>query len=158
VRQLLPEHRFFIAMAVGVTGITIFAGSPFWYLSFMLLLLFFGILVLTRTWLDRGFYLACTGEPLVIACGIMNIWVGLFVVCMLAGIECGVLGLLVSRDDIRLYGVFCGISFLIAVLIQVSNHVLVPLLIIGVVTAAILAVQSIRMYQFRKQYSGGALT
>jgi len=154
MNYLLPEYPFFIALAAGVTVITLLSGSPAGYLNFLLLLLLSGILVITRTWHDRGFYLACSGEPLVIACGIMNLWAGLFAVCMLAGIVCGALGLVESRKDLIPFTLFCGSSFLVALLIQVSNHVLLPLLILGSMTAIILAIQSVRTYQFRKHYTG----
>lgn len=154
MNYLLPEYPFFIALAAGVTGITLLSGSPVGYLNFMLLLLLFGILVITRTWHDRGFYLVCSGEPLVVACSIMNLWAGLFTVCMLAGIVGGALGLLKSRQNLRPFALFCGSSFLVALLIQVSNHVLLPLLILGSMTAIILAIQSVRTYQFRKHYTG----
>jgi hypothetical protein len=152
--DLLPEYQFFIALAAGAAGITILAGSPSGYINFLLLLLIFGILVITRTWPDRGFYLVCSGEPLVVACGIMNLWAGLFVVCMLAGIVYSALGFLASREDIKYFVLFCGGAFFVALLIQVSNHVLLPLLILGSITAIILAVQSVRTYQFRKHYAG----
>ena len=149
-----PEYPFFIALAIGVTGISLLLGSPAWYLNIALLLLVCGILVITRTWHDRGFFLVCGGEPLVVACGIMNLWVGLFSACMLAGIVYGALGLLESRKDILSFALFCGGAFFVALLIQVSNHVPLVLLIIGGVTAIILAIQSVRTYQFRKQYTG----
>jgi hypothetical protein len=154
MRPLLPEHQFFIVLAAGVIAITVITGSAIWYLNLMLLALVCGILVFTFTSHDRGFYLACAGEPLVIVCGIQNIWAGWFVACMLAGIVCGALGVLASRSDLRPFAFFCGGSFLIALFIQVSNHVLVPFLILCIVTAAILAIQSVRTYRFRKHYSG----
>jgi hypothetical protein len=154
MRLPLLEHRFLIALAAGVVAITVITGSPVWFLNLMLLSLLCGVLVLTMTWPDRGFYLTCTGVLLVVSCGLQNIWGGLFVACMLAGIVCSSLGLLESRQDLRVYGFFCGGSFLIALLIEVSNHVLVPLLILGIIAAAIFAIQSIRIYQFRKHYSG----
>jgi len=154
MNYLLPEYLFFIALAAGVTGITLLSGSPAGYLNFMLLLLLSGILAITRTWHDRGFYLVCSGEPLVVACSIMNLWAGLFTVCMLAGIIGGALGLLESRQDLGHFAFFCGSSALIALLIQVSNHVLLPLLILGSSAAFILAIQSVRTYQFQKHYTG----
>lgn len=149
-----PEYQFFIALATGVVVISILLGSPVWYLNVTLLLLFLGVLAITRTWRDRGFFLVCGGEPLVVACGIMNLWAGLFSVCMLAGIVCGALGLIESRRDLMPFAFFCGGSFGIALLIQVSNHVLLSLLVIGAITAIVLAIQSVREYQFRKQYTG----
>jgi len=141
-------------MAAVVIAITIVTRSTVWYLNLILLTLLCAILILTLTWQDRGFYLACTGEPLVVLCSIQNLWAGLFVVCMLAGMVCGALGLLESRQDLRSFAFFCGSTVLITLLILVSNHVLVPILVLGIVTAAIIAIQSVRTYQFKKHYSG----
>jgi len=154
MNDLPPDYKLFIVLAAGITGITIVLAPPTWYLNFMLLILSGGILVITHTWHDRGFYLVCGSEPLVVTCSIMNLWAGLFTVCMLAGILCVSLGLLKSRQDIRLFGLFCASSFLISLLIQVSNHVLLPLLVLSSSTAIILAIQSVRTYQFRKHYTG----
>ncbi len=154
MNNLQPEYLFFIALAAGAAVITVLWASPIWYVNVMLLLLFSGILIITRTWRDRGFYLICGGVPLVIACGIMDLFAGLFAVCMLAGIVCGALGLLKTRRDLVPFALFCGSSFLIALLIQVSNHVLLPLLILGSMTAIILAIQSVRTYQFQKHCTG----
>jgi hypothetical protein len=152
--SLLPEYRFFSALAAGVIITTVFLASPVWYLNLVLVLLVFGSLILTRTWRDRGFYLVCSGVPLEVASSLMNPWAGLFTICMLAGIVCSTLGLLESRQDLIRLGFFWGCSFLIALLIQISNHVLFPLIILGGITALFLAVQSVRMYQFRKHYTG----
>ncbi|WP_321507928.1 hypothetical protein [uncultured Methanoregula sp.] len=152
--RILPEYQWFIVMVAGVACITLLLGSPIWYLNGLLVLLYLGVLLLTRTRRDRGFYLVCAGEPLVIACGIQNLWAGVFIICTLAGIICSVLGLFESRNDKQQFGLFLVISFLIALLIQLSNHVLLPLIILGVVAAAIILIQSIRMYQFRKHYTG----
>jgi len=149
------EYWFLIALAVMINMMIIVWPSPVGYLNVLLLLLLAGTLVITRTWKDRGFYLVCGGEPLVVASGLQNIWAGFFAACMLAGIVCGALGLLGSRRDLGLYGIFCGSAFLIALVIALANHVLLPLLILGCMTAIVLAIQSVRTYQFRKHYTGG---
>jgi hypothetical protein len=150
----LPEYVFFIALAVVVSASALISGSLAGYINVILLLLFSGILIITRTWKDRGFYLVCGAEPLVIACTVTNLWAGLFSLCMVAGIICRAFGLLESRPDLRPFLFFCGSSFLIALLIRVSNHVLVPLIIFGGITGVILAIRSVRTYQFRKEYTG----
>lgn len=154
MKNLPAEYQFLIALVAGVIGITIFLASPVWYLNILLLLLVSGVLIITRSWQDRGFYLVCSGEPIVIACCIMNIWAGLFSVCMLAGIVCGAFGLLESRQDLKYFALFCGGSFIVTLIIEISNHVLPALLIIGCLTTIILLIQSVRNYQFRKQYTG----
>jgi len=154
MNSLPREYQIFAGLAAGVAGITILIGSPASYINFILLLLFFITLVLTRSWHDRGFYLVCCGEILVIACGILNLWAGLFVVCMLVGIVCEVQQLLESRQDLSTFALFCGVSLGITLLVQLSNHVLLPLIILGGVTALILIIQSIRSYQFRKHVTG----
>lgn len=151
---LKPEYPFYLALVLGVIISTFISGSPTGYLNVLLLILLSGIMVITRTWHDRGFYLAAAGEPLVIVCSIMNLWAGLFTVCMLAGIVCSSLDLIKSQKDLIPVSFFCGSSFLIALLIQVSNHVMVPFLVLSGITAILIAVQSVRMHQFRKHYSG----
>ncbi len=154
MKLLLPEYAFFIALAAGIAGITFYLALPEWYLNIILLIIFFFILAISRSWQDRGFYLACSGEVLVVACSITNIWAGLYAVCMLAGILCGALGILKNRQDLKILAFFCGSSFMIAILAQLSNHVLSPLLVLGSIIIIILAFQSVRTYQFRKYYSG----
>ena len=150
----LPEFRFLIAFAIGVIVPALVIQSPAGYAAIILLLIFILLLFSTRTWHDRGFYLVCCGEPVVIACSMMNIWAGLFASCMLAGIVCGALGLVGSGTDFIPFAGFCISSLVIAMIIHFSNHVLLPLTLIIAITAIILAIQSVRIYQFRKQYSG----
>ncbi|PKL70585.1 MAG: hypothetical protein CVV30_04330 [Methanomicrobiales archaeon HGW-Methanomicrobiales-1] len=154
MKPLLPEYWFFMALAAGITAITIFQALPEWYLNMILLIIFFFVLMLSRTGQDRGFYLACSGEALVVACSITNIWAGLFALCMLAGIMSGVLGILESRQDFKNLAFFFGSSLIVALLVQVSNHVLSLLLVLGSIIILILAFQSVRTYQFRKYYTG----
>lgn len=154
MKRLQPEYWFFIALAAGIAGNTAYQASPYWYLNIILLIIFFFVLAISRTWHDRGFYLACSGEVLVISCSITNIWAGLFALCMLAGIICGALGILENREDFINLAFFCGSSFIVALLAQVSNHVLSLLLVLGSVIIIILALQSVRTYQFRKNYIG----
>jgi hypothetical protein len=150
----LPEYQFLLALAAGVAVITILAGSPVGYFTFLLLLLFSGIVILTRTFEDRGVYLVCSGAPLVAACGMVNLWAGLFAACMITGIVCRAFGLLESREDLRPFALFCGSAFLVALIIQLSNHVLLPLLVLAVIMIIILSVQSVRWYQFKKFCTG----
>ena len=154
MNRLPREYPFFVVLAVVIAVITILVGSPASYINFILLLLFLITLVLTRSWHDRGFYLVCCGEILVIACSITNLWAGLFAVCMLAGIVCEVQKILESREDLRTFALFCGVSLVITLLVQLSNHVLLPLVILGGMTALILIIQSVRTYQFRKHFTG----
>ena len=86
----------------------------------------------------------------------MNIWAGLFVVCMLTGIIGSVLGLVESKNDLVLFLGFCMSSLFVAVIIHLSNHVLLPLVAIAGIAGIIMAVQSVRIYQFKKTYSGAS--
>jgi hypothetical protein len=89
------------------------------------------------------------------AAGHLNLWAGLFAVWMVAGTICTSTGLLAEPADVRHFLAFCGTSALIAVLIEFSNHVVLPLIILTCGIALILIVQSVRTYQFRKYWSGG---
>ena len=149
------EYLFLGALAAGVIGISIpRIGTPEGYLGIALLLLLCGVLVTTRTWQDRGFYLVCGGVPLVVACSITSLWAGVFSACMLAGIVYGAWGLQQSQRDIISFMLFCGGTGFVALVIILSNHVLPALLALGSITAVILAIQSVRNYQFRKQCTG----
>jgi len=154
MNRILPEYRLFILLALGVFCTTLALGLQVWYLTGTLTAVLLGVLLFTRTWRDRGFYIVCTGVPLAIVCGLQNLWAGLFVLCVLTGIVCTVLGLLASEEDKKQFGIFFCASILITLLIQFSNHVPGPLLVLGIAIGAILLIHSVRMYQFRKQYTG----
>nr|WP_321352375.1 hypothetical protein [uncultured Methanoregula sp.] len=154
MNRILPEYRLFILLALGVFCTTLVLGSQIWYLNGILAAILLLVLLFTRTRPDRGFYIVCSGVPLAIVCGLLNLWAGLFVLCVLAGIVSTVLGLFASEKDKRQFGIFLGAAVLITLLIQFSNHVPGPLLVLGIAIGAILLVHSVRMYQFRKQYTG----
>jgi len=151
------EYGFFAVLAAGVLLLTAASASPFWYLFPLLIALFGGVMYYTRTWLDRAFMLLCAGQPLVIACGAISLYAGLFVVWMLAGIVLSIMGMFGSGRDRRSFLYFCGATLVIAAGIGQANHVLLPLLILGAVTVVFVAVQTIREYQFRKHYTGAYL-
>jgi hypothetical protein len=154
MNNLPMEYPFLIALTVGVAIIAVFPGLPPGYLSLALLALLWGIFLLTRTGKYRGFYLVCGGEPLVVACGMVNLWAGLFSVCMLAGMVCGAWGMLESRHNFIPFALFCGGALVVALIINISNHVPVSLLALGCIAALVLAAESVRMYTFRKQFTG----
>jgi hypothetical protein len=145
---------FYLVLAAGVVVATVLLRPPDWYLPLALLMFLGAVMVVSRTRRDRGFYLVCGGEPLVVACGIMNLWTGLFAVWMLAGIVGGSTGLIRSGHDLRAFALFCAGSGAIALIVFVSNHVLQSVLVLAGITAMILGVLSVRSYQFRKHCSG----
>ena len=156
MRQELRNYLFLGVLAAGVIGVTIWSGSPIWYLNLILLCLFGGISYAIRSWHDRAFYLVCCGEPLIVACGAINLWAGLFVVWMVVGIVCNTMGMLEFSGGIKSFVLFCGVAAIVAILMQISNHVLLPLLILTAGTGAILAVLMVRDYQFRKQFGASS--
>ena len=148
------DYVFFLLLTAGVLIFTVAAQPPSWYLYPPLLVLSGIVLHVTRTWKDRMFYILCAGQPLVIALSAAQGWAGLFIMWMLAGIVLATLGMLVSGRDWQSYAAFCGVTLVIAAGIDASNHVLLPLVIIGGLTSLFVAVQTIREYQFRKRYTG----
>jgi hypothetical protein len=154
MNRIRPEYGFFAGMAAGILILSALVSSPSWYIHLMLLAVVGIILYSTTAWHDRIFYLVCAGGLLVVAAGVMNLWAGLFVVWMLAGLTCGAQGLLESRKDYYALLLFWGCTLVIAAVIQVSNHVILPLLLSGAGTGLIIGIQVIRNYQFRKQHSG----
>lgn len=147
-------YGFPAALVAVVIGVAALAPTPAGYFNLVLLVLFGIVLYVTRTWHDRAFYLVCAGEPLVIGCGAVSLWAGLFVVWMLAGIVCYAMGIPVSGSERKPFLLFGCATFFITLLLQVSNHVLIPLIILCAVTALILAAKVVRDYQLKKQYSG----
>ena len=149
-----PEYLLLAVLGVETLAITITTVSPFWYACPVLYLLFCGVVYATRTWHDRALYLLCAGQLLVIGSGAMNLWYGLFAVWMLAGIVLGTLGMLGSRPELRSYLLFCLFALIIAAGIEVSNHVLLPLLVLGSAAVLFVAAVTIRTYRLEKQYTG----
>jgi|WetSurMetagenome_2_1015567.scaffolds.fasta_scaffold95700_2 hypothetical protein len=154
--KLHQDLGFFLLLAAGVLIFTYAASPASWYIYPLLLALTGIVLYVTRTGKDRAFYILCAGQPLVIALSAVLIGAGLFAVWMLAGIVLAELGMLASGNDWLMYAAFCGITLVIAVGIQVSNHVLLPLMILTGLIALFAAVRILRDYQFRKQYTSGA--
>ena len=152
MRQEQREYVFLGVLAAGVIGVTAWSGSPVWYLNIIAFCLFGSIFYAVRNWHDRVFYIVCAGEPLIVACGATNLWAGVVVVWMVAGIVCNAMGMLEFSGGIKSFVLFCGVATIIAILVQVSNHVVLPLLILAVGTGAVLAVQAIRDHQFKKQF------
>ncbi|MDD5141923.1 hypothetical protein [Methanoregula sp.] len=150
-----PEYRFLILLALGIIGITAYLRPDTWYPAPALLLLFLGVYTLTRSWPDRGFYIVCSGALLIAGTGAINIWAGLFTAWMTAGTVCSSHGLLREKPDLPYFLGFCGVTFAVALLIEFSNHVLLPLSILTAGCVIVLLVQSVRVYQFKKHYSGG---
>jgi hypothetical protein len=149
-----PEYVFLAVLGVGILAVTVAIASPFWYASPLLYLLLCGVLYATRTWHDRALYLLCAGQLLIIGSGAVNLWSGLFAVWMLAGIVLGILGLLGSQPELRTYLLFCLFALVIAAGIEVSNHVLLPLLVLGSAAILFVAAVTIRDYRLKKQYTG----
>ena len=148
------EHGFFLLLVAGVLLFTFVATPASPYICPLLLALTGMVLYTTRTWKDRVFYILCAGQPLVIALTAFLVWAGLFAVWMLAGIVLAEVGMLASGNDWISYAAFCGATLVIAAGIQASNHVLLPLMILAGLVALIVAIQILRDYRFRKQYTG----
>jgi len=154
MKPVLWDYGFLGVLATGVLALSILNASAAGYIGIALLALFAGIWFITRTWHDRAFYQLCAGLPLILACGSVSLWAGLFVIWMIAGIAGNAMGIVRETWERRLFVLFCGVTLLVAVLVQVSNHVVLPLLLLCIITAGILALQAIRDYKFRKQYRG----
>jgi 4-amino-4-deoxy-L-arabinose transferase-like glycosyltransferase len=155
--SIRPEYGFFAAMVAGVLLITAVGSYPYWYLNLALLFVPGVVLYLARARHDRAFYLVCSGQPLVVATGVVNLWAGLFVACMLAGMTCGALGILSMKKDYLVLVLFWGCSALGTLILQASNHVMLPLALFGAGIILLIVIQMIRNYQFKKQYSGARL-
>jgi hypothetical protein len=155
MRTVPQEAGFFLLLVTGVVVFTLPSfPSSYGFACILLALLAGGIQYQTRTWPDRAFYLTCAGQPAVIACGSTNIWAGLFVELMLAGMVAGTLGLLSSREDLRYLLLFSGLTVMLALVIALSNHIFILLPALGAGLALLAGIAAIRGYQFRKEYTG----
>ena len=151
----IPPRSWFLAILfLGVTGMSVLVPSPLSYLPFLLTLLLGGVLFLSRDRPDRFFYVACAAQPLIIACGLVNIWAGLFAVWMTGGMVAGMLDRLSSRQDLLFLLLFFGITLVLAGLVQLANHVLPLLVVLGAGLALALVVLILRDYQFRQHCAG----
>ena len=154
MRPLPPDSLITLVMAAVIILAAAVFPAPAWYLTLVLLGLFVAVYWLTRNWHDRVFYLVCSGALLVVACGTTSIWEGLAIAWMLGGIIATATGMEVSRDDIPAVLTFGACTLAVALMIQLSNHVLLPLLVLSAASAGIAAVMAIRDYRFRKLCSG----
>jgi hypothetical protein len=148
------ELWFFIPLAAIVTAPAILRPSLTGYAGIALLAVVSFLFLYSRTWRNRGFILICSSVPLIVSCAIQDIRVGAGAACLLGGIVSSVLGLLDTRGDLPSFGLFCGTVGLVALLVAFSNHVIAPLIIIAGIASLVLFIQSVRNYQFRKEYSG----
>ena len=150
-------HREYVlagCLAIAVIAYSIASPSLIGYAVMVLAVTFASCLFLTGNRPDRGFFLAGSGVILVAASGLMNAWFGLAISWVIALIVMSGTGVLESREDLRLFGYFCAVTFALAGIIDLSNHVTIPILIIGGIFAACLAVMEIQQYRMRKHYSG----
>ncbi len=154
MRPLSPGSRIILLMAAVIILAMAMYPTPSWYLILLLLGLFATVHRLTKTRDDRVFYLVCSGSLLVIACGTASIWEGLIVAWLAGSSIASAMGMAASRNDIMALLAFGVCTLAVALMIQLANHVLLPLLVLCAVTAGIAAVLSVRDYQLRKQCSG----
>ncbi len=145
---------FPLTLAITVAATGIFFMPETWYILIALLLVYFGVLFLTRNRHDRGYFIICSAVPLLVASSSANIWTGLVTACLLAGNFCTMLAHLKTRVDGLIFGAYCAILLLLALLIHLANHVLLPFLIFTGTAIVLLAIQSIRTYSLKKHYAG----
>ena len=152
----IPDHAgFFPALTFAVTLIEVVLLSlPSWYLYLILLLVFWGVAYLTRLWPDRILYLCSAGVLLVIALSFSSIWAGLVMAAILTAMILRSLNLLENSSDTKNFLMYCGMITVVAACLEFSNHVLLPLLLLGTVTAGLVVVHTIREFRFRRVYSG----
>jgi hypothetical protein len=153
--RTIPLHAgIFAVLSLGMIGIALLSASPFRYLPLLLTLLMGAVLYLSRDWPDRLFYGICASQPLIIACGLLDLWAGLFAVWMSGALAAGLAGRLSSRQDLLFLLLFCVSTFLLAGLVQLANHVSLLPAALGAGLALVLLGLLLRDYQFRKQYAG----
>ncbi len=151
---LAPDRVILVLMAAVVILSTLIRPGPAGYLAILLVVVFAITYRLTRTWPDRVFYLVCSGILLVAISGAASVWEGLVLAWMAAGVIATVMEIHVSAQDLPALLVAGSVTLAITLMIELANHVLLPLAILCGITGCVLAVMAIRDYRFRKQYSG----
>jgi hypothetical protein len=155
VKTVSPAYGFFVLLAAGVPVLLLpFTLSLYWAACLLLVALAGATLYLTRRWPDRAFYVACAGQPAVIACGNSGIPAGLFAEAMLAGMVAGTMGLLSSRGDYGYLLLFWGILVLLALVVSLSNHVFFLFPALAGILALLAGTAAVSGYRFRKECSG----
>jgi hypothetical protein len=152
MNRTVQDLIFFFLMAAGALAAALTAPSPIAYLCLLPLLPFGAILFRGRSWHGRVFYLVCSGELLVIACGVLSLWAGLFAAWMLAGVVLAELQMLEGRADLLKYFLLCLLMLVPAAVVLVANHTLEPILVFAAGLAAVLFLQGVRSYRMRKEF------
>jgi hypothetical protein len=151
----LPSSRVILGIMAGVVILgSLFRPSLAGYLAIVFFGVFFLVFWLTRNQPGRVFYLAVTGTLLTAVCAAASTGEGLVIAWLGGGLIAGVMGARLSRHDIPALlagGIF---TVALAALIEWSNHVLLPIVIMGGIAGCFLAVMAVRDYRFRKQYTG----
>jgi len=140
-------------MAIVIIGVSIKPGLA-GYLSILLTVVFAFMYWLTQTRSDRLFYLACCGALLAAICASVWIWEGLLIAWMAAGVMATATGISLSIHDLPVLLVSVCATVAIALLVDMANHVYLPIAVLCGITFIVLVVMAIRHYQFQKQYSG----
>jgi hypothetical protein len=152
--RFLPEYPSIAILAAIVLSTTLVFGVELWYVSAVLILIFAGVYTYTYEYPDRGFYILCSGIPLVIECGLLSLWAGLLAGCGLAVVTCSALGILKTATDRKNFLIFCGIAFIVALVTELTNHVLLPLLVFSIAAGVVILVRSVKRYQIQKEFTG----
>jgi len=151
---LAADRVILCLMAAVVILSALFRPGPAGYLPILLVVVFAITYWLTRTWPDRVFYLVCSGTVLVVISGAASVWEGLVLAWMVTGVIATVMEVRVPVHDLPALLVACSATLAITLMIELANHVLLPLAVLWGTAGSILAVMAIRDYRFRKQYSG----
>ena len=153
--KIVQADRFFLMLIVAVTLVWAAVFSPsLWYVYFPLLGLHGGVFYLTRERPDRIFYLACTGILLAIAVGSVNIWGGMVLAWLLAGM---ILGSFAAHENVlesRSFFLYMTAVFLIAVMAEFFVNAFIPLVILCLLTAGSIIFLLFRNFRLRREYTG----
>ena len=152
MRQVSTDHALIGVMAAAAILAAVLLPPMAGYPAIILVGVFAGVPRLTRAWPDRAFCLACAGTLLVAASAAASTWEGLGMAWLVAGIIATVMEF-PMRSIPALLAAFLATAA-ITLMIEMANHVLLPLVILACMTGLIAAVMAIRDYRFRKHYSG----
>ena len=144
-----------IGLMAGIVAIgMLLVPAPAGYLSLLMVAIFALVFRLTRARPDRALYLTCTGLVLVAICTSVSVWEGLAAGWLAAAAISAAMGLPLTSCDTRVLLAAGITTAALALMTELANHVLVPLLLMSGAVVIALAIVAIRDYRFRNMYSG----
>lgn len=153
--NILLSRIIFIGIAA-VTAILSLYQTVTWYFTVIITAIFVILAFTKGTSEDNEILILASGELLVIAVATTSFWLGYIVQCAIIGAVMLDGKVPADTQDLKIFAFLCLAALICAIIIDRSNHMLLPFLtvtaIITGITITILGVQEMRD---RRAYAGG---